>query len=156
MLKSYAGEKITPIMKKTVVEFISVESRVYHCLLFLNLPLLVSYGVPVWLQFAFSRLHVIHSLWLSPSGFAGPPLFYPAVFPSTVGPGVVHLMTQKDCQCLPHLPPQGASGDGWMGTLGHPGGHYSVFRDTWEECFPIPLPHVLFCPRFFPIIYGFW
>ena len=47
MLKSYAGEKITQVMK-TVVEFISVESRVYYCLLFLDLPLVMSDSVLVW------------------------------------------------------------------------------------------------------------
>ena len=31
MLTSYAGEEIMQIMKKTMVEFILVESIVYHC-----------------------------------------------------------------------------------------------------------------------------
>ena len=48
MLKSYAGEEITQIMKKTVVEFVSVESIVYHYLLFLDMPLMMSDGVLVW------------------------------------------------------------------------------------------------------------
>ena len=33
------------IMKKTTVEVSSVESSVYHCLLFLNLSLVISDGV---------------------------------------------------------------------------------------------------------------
>ena len=48
MLKSYSGEKIMQIMKKTAMEFIFIESSVYHCLLFLDLPLVMSEGVPVW------------------------------------------------------------------------------------------------------------
>ena len=39
--------KITQIMKKTTVEFISEEFNVYHCLLFLDLPLVLSDGVLV-------------------------------------------------------------------------------------------------------------
>ena len=35
------------IMKKTVVEFISAESSVCHCFLFLYLPLVMSDGVLV-------------------------------------------------------------------------------------------------------------
>ena len=45
-----SGEKITLIMKKAVVEFISIESSVYHfsfCLLFLNPALGMSDGVLV-------------------------------------------------------------------------------------------------------------
>ena len=58
-----------PIMKKTVVQFISVKSNAYHCLLFLNSPL---GGVQVWPYEACSRLQVIYSLWLSLSDLAGP------------------------------------------------------------------------------------
>ena len=36
-------------MKTTVVEFISLESNVYHCLLFLDLSMMMSNDVPVWL-----------------------------------------------------------------------------------------------------------
>ena len=46
MLKSYAGEKIIQIMKKTMVEFVSVVSSVYHCLLFQDPPLVMSDGGP--------------------------------------------------------------------------------------------------------------
>ena len=35
------------IMKKTMMEFMSVESSVYHYLLFLDLPLVMSDGVLV-------------------------------------------------------------------------------------------------------------
>ena len=44
MLKSYAGEKILHIMKKTVVEFISVASSTYHYFLFLYIPVVMSDG----------------------------------------------------------------------------------------------------------------
>ena len=47
MLKSYAREKIIVIMKKTVVELVSVESSIYHCLIFLDLPLVMSDGILV-------------------------------------------------------------------------------------------------------------
>ena len=69
------------------------------------------------------RLPAIHSLWLSPAGLAGPPLFCSASFPSAHGPGMVHLMARGDCQYLFHLPLEGASGEiGRVGTLGHPPG----------------------------------
>ena len=45
MLKSYTVQKITQIMKKTEVEFFLVKAQVYHCLLFLDLPLVISGGV---------------------------------------------------------------------------------------------------------------
>ena len=49
------------------------------------------------------------------------PLFCPAGFLSAQNTGVVHLMTQEDCQYLLYLPPEGAFGViGRMGTLGHP------------------------------------
>ena len=48
MLKKNTGEKIMQIIKKTTVKFISVESSVYHCLLFLGTPLVMSGGVPFW------------------------------------------------------------------------------------------------------------
>ena len=40
-------KKITQIMKKTTVEFVSAESSVFHCLLFLDPPLAMSDGVLV-------------------------------------------------------------------------------------------------------------
>ena len=48
MLKSYAEENIMQIMCKTMVEFILVESSVFLCLLFLDLPLVISHGVLFW------------------------------------------------------------------------------------------------------------
>ena len=41
-------KKITQIMKKTMVEFVSVVSSVYHCLLFQDPPLVMSDGALVW------------------------------------------------------------------------------------------------------------
>ena len=59
------------IMKKTMVEFVSVEPSVYHCLLILDPPLVMSDGVLVWPYAACLRVQVIHSLWLS-QDLAGP------------------------------------------------------------------------------------
>ena len=41
-------EKITQTMVKTMAEFVSVESSVYHCLLFQDPPLVMSDDVLVW------------------------------------------------------------------------------------------------------------
>ena len=41
MLKTSAREKIIQIMKKRAVEFVSVESHIYHCLPFLDPPLVM-------------------------------------------------------------------------------------------------------------------
>ena len=46
-VKSYAGKKISVIMEKTTVDFVSVASSIYHCLFFLNLPLVMSDVGPV-------------------------------------------------------------------------------------------------------------
>ena len=68
--------------------------------------------------------------------FGWTPLFCPAGFPSSLGPVVVNLMTQEHCQHLLHLPPAGASGAiRNVGTLGHPWGHYSVFREDGGSVF---------------------
>ena len=83
------------------------------------------------------------------------PLFCPG-FPSALGPGLVLLMTWEDYQYLVHLPPHGASGEiRWVGILGHPWGAIVSLQRGWWEYFPLLLPHVLVCPRFFPIMYGF-
>ena len=49
-LTSFAEAKVTQMMKNTIwnLEFVSVESSVYHCLHFLGLPLVMLDGVPVW------------------------------------------------------------------------------------------------------------
>ena len=47
MLKSYAGGKITEIMKKIMVELISAESSLCHCLFFLDLLLVMLDGIIV-------------------------------------------------------------------------------------------------------------
>ena len=50
MLTSYAGEKISQIMKKTMVDFLSVASSIYQFgffFKFLDLPLVMSDGVSV-------------------------------------------------------------------------------------------------------------
>ena len=46
MLKSYAGKKILQIMEKTMVDFVLIASSIYHCFLFLDLPLVMSDGDP--------------------------------------------------------------------------------------------------------------
>ena len=45
---------------------------------------------------------------------------------------------------------------GKVGTLCHLRGVLLRVPERWWECFPTPSPHVLVCPRFFPITYGFW
>ena len=84
MLKSYAGRKITWIMKKTMVKFVSVESNIYHCLLFWDPSLVMSDGVLVWPNRACSRWQAIPNLWLSPSD-----LLVPTVLPCclSISPG---------------------------------------------------------------------
>ena len=47
MLKSYAGKKGLQILEKTTVDFVLVLSSIYHCFLFLDLPLVVSDVEPV-------------------------------------------------------------------------------------------------------------
>ena len=118
-------------MKKTAVELVSVESSVYHCLLFLDLPMVMSNGILAWAYAACSRLQAIHSLWLSVSfRFGWSPLFCPAGFPSAQCPGVVHFMTQEDSQYLLHLSLQRGplvQSGGWKPWVTSRG-HCSVFR----------------------------
>ena len=45
---SYAEKKIMQIIKKTTVESVSVESSVYHCVLFQDPSLVMSDSVLVW------------------------------------------------------------------------------------------------------------
>ena len=45
---SYAGKKILQIKDKTMMDFFSLASGIYHCFFFLNLPLVMSDGVLVW------------------------------------------------------------------------------------------------------------
>ena len=47
MLKSYAGKKISQVVKKTLVAFISVAFCIYHCFFFLDLPLVMSDVNPI-------------------------------------------------------------------------------------------------------------
>ena len=44
MLKSYAGKKILQIMEKITVDFVSVASSIYHCVFFLDPPLVILDG----------------------------------------------------------------------------------------------------------------
>ena len=67
MLKSYTGTKISQIVEKTTVDFMSVASSIYHCFLFLDLPLVMSDLDPFWPQAVCSRLPETYYLWLSPS-----------------------------------------------------------------------------------------
>ena len=83
------------------------------------------------------------------------PLFCPDSFPSAQSPGVVHLMTQEDCQYLLHLSLAGASCEiRRVGTQGHPQGALFSFQGRWRKCFLGLLLHALVCPRFFPIMYS--
>ena len=71
--------------------------------------------------------------------FGWPPLFCPASFPAALGPVVVPLMTQEDCQCLFHLSPEGVSvaisgRELWV----TPGVYYLVFSENGESVSPSP------------------
>ena len=46
MLKTYAEKKVSQIVE-TTVDFISVASSIYHCLFFLDLPLVPSDVDPI-------------------------------------------------------------------------------------------------------------
>ena len=63
-----AGEKVTQVMKKTMVEFISIEPRIY----LLDLPLVMLDGVLVKSYTAHSRLQVTHCLWPPPPDLVDP------------------------------------------------------------------------------------
>ena len=85
------------------------------------------------------------------------PLFCPSSFPPAQDSGVVHLTTREHRQYFLHLPPEGASGEiRKVHTLGHLWRALFSFLGRWWECFPAPSPYILVCPRFFPIMYGFW
>ena len=62
MFKSYAGKKISQIMEKTPVDFVSVTYNLF----FLNLPLVMSDGDPSWPSAACLRLPGVYCLWLTP------------------------------------------------------------------------------------------
>ena len=47
MLESYAGKIILQIMEKTTVDFILLASSIYHCVFFLDPPLVMSDGDPI-------------------------------------------------------------------------------------------------------------
>ena len=42
MLKSYVGKKISLIMEKTTVDFVSADSSIFYCFFFLDPPLVMS------------------------------------------------------------------------------------------------------------------
>ena len=48
MLRSYAGKKISHIMKKTTVAFVSITSCIYHCCFVLFFPESASGNVRCW------------------------------------------------------------------------------------------------------------
>ena len=102
MLKSYAGEKITQIMK-SVVEFITAESSVYHRLLLQDLVIVPGnrWRPSLALGSLFKTTCDPQSVVVS-FRFGWSPLFCPSSFPPTLGPVVVHLMTREDCQYLLH------------------------------------------------------
>ena len=67
MLKNHTGKKIWQIMEKTTVDFILLASSIYHCVFFLDPPLVMSDGDPIWPQAACWRLPGIYCQWLTPS-----------------------------------------------------------------------------------------
>ena len=111
MLKSYAGEKIIQIIKKTMVEFISVESSVFHCLLFQDLLLVMSDVVLVWLEADCSRLLVICSLWLFPADLVGPHCYALLAFHKPRAQE--WIMTFNDLRGLAVPSPPAPRGDLW-------------------------------------------
>ena len=152
-VKNYAGEKITQIMKKTMVWFVSIESSVYHCLLFLDPPLVMSDGVLLWPKAACSRLLVIHCLlqtWLVPT-------LLPCQLSISTGPRISSL---NDPRAMPVLPPPASRPGLWChqegGILGRPLGVLFSLQGRWWECLPTPSPHILVCLRLFSIMYCFW
>ena len=119
-----------------------------HCLLSLDPPLVMPDGVLVWPYAACSRLQAIPSLWLSASGLAGPHCSTPPAFHQP--------RVQKWFSWWPERTASASSTClRRVGILCHPWG--ALFsQGTWWECFSSPSPHILVCPRFFPIMYGFW
>ena len=137
-VKNYAGEKITQIMKKTMVWFVSTESSVYHCLLFLDPPLVMSDGVLLWPKAACSRLLVIHCLlqtWLVPT-------LLPCQLSLSTGPRSGLSNVPEHCKHHLPLPPEGASGAiGRVDSLVRSWEELFSLQGRWWECFPNP-PHL--------------
>ena len=81
-------------------------------------------------------------------------LFCLASFPSAQGPGVVHLMSESTTSTTPTCLQRGplVQSGGWNPWI-TPRRH---FREGGGSISLSPiLPHVLVCPRLFPIMYGF-
>ena len=133
--------KIRQIMKKTVVEFVlpvlclplssfsgSTPGNVRWCP---SLALVETTGDPQSVAVSF-RL-----------GWS--PLFCPACFLSALGPLVVHLMTQEDCQYHFPLPPEGGSSAirrvGTLVSTPTPAECCSVFREDGGSV-TLPLRHM--------------
>ena len=63
-------------------------------------------------------------------------LFFAANILSAQGPGVVHIMTQEDCQYLLHLSPQGGNpGSPLEGTVQSSGKMLGMFPFHLATCF---------------------
>ena len=67
LLRSYAGKKISQIMEKITMDFISVASSIYHCFFFLDPPLVMTHADLTHLRQLAPRLPGIYCLWLTPS-----------------------------------------------------------------------------------------
>ena len=67
MLKSYAGKKISQIMEKTTVDFISVASSIYHCFSFWILLWWCQMLTLFDIRHPALRGPGIYCLWLTPS-----------------------------------------------------------------------------------------
>ena len=46
-IKKLCRKEILQIMEKTMVDYITIASSIYHCNFFLDLPLVMSYGDPI-------------------------------------------------------------------------------------------------------------
>ena len=90
MLKSYAGEKITQIMKKTMVGFVSAESSVCHCLLSGSNPGDVRWCPSLGLGSLFETTSDPQSVAVS-FRLGWSPLFCPPGFPSAQDLSLIHI-----------------------------------------------------------------
>ena len=124
------------------MEFISVDSSVYYCLLFPDLPLLIPDGTLVWPQAACARLQVIYSRWLSPSDLACPLC---SALPTFHQPRAWNNLF-NDLRLLPVCSPSASRGGLWNNLEGDNPGHpqqapFSVQERRWEY-FSALSPHV--------------
>ena len=127
----------------------------FHSLLCLNLSLVMSASVLTCPQAACLKLQAIHSLWLSPSGLLVT-IFLPCWFSISTGPTSGSFNNPRT---LLGPPPPACRGDLWChwecGIPRMPLGERFSLQGRWWECFCVPSPLVLVCPRLFSIMHFF-